>query len=104
MDELPVFKIGEWVVITEDGIWAMDDFSFKTKAKAIEEVSIATLDSRNKPKVKRIMKGEYLYFPKDPDFGTFGEAYTIRKVTQENEGQLNALMKEQWDSDPSYNN
>lgn len=100
-EKCPVLKENEWVVITEDGLWAISEYSFKTKRDAIFEVSSAKLDSRNTPKVKRLSSGSYLYFPKDIDDGTFGETFTIKKVTKTNIAEIQSMLEEQWDYDPS---
>lgn len=100
-EKCPILKENEWVVITEDGLWAMSEYSFKTKRDAIFEVSSAKLDSRNTPKVKRLSSGSYLYFPKDIDDGTFGETFTIKKVTKTNIAEIQSMLEEQWDYDPS---
>lgn len=100
MEQIPEINIGDWVVLTEDGLWAMDSYTFQTKKDAIEEVSAATLDTRTTPKVKRLSMGYYLYFPKDVDTGTFGESYGIRRVTDENIEYIRTILQEQWESDP----
>lgn len=99
MEQKPAIHIGDWVVVTEDGLWAMGDYTFKTKAQAIEDVSCATLDSRRTPKVKRLSKGDYVYYPKDVDFGTFGDSYNIKKVTNENINELKEMLDAQWEDD-----
>lgn len=100
MEQMPEIKIGNWVVITEDGLWAMDSYTFKTKTQAIDDVSCATLDSRSTPKVKRLSKGDYLYYPKDVDYGTFGDSYNIKRVTEENINEVKEMLEMQWDDDP----
>ncbi|WP_078598634.1 hypothetical protein [Evansella clarkii] len=103
MEQLPAIKIGDWVVITEDGLWAMNSYTFKTKAQAIDDVSCATLDVRKTPKVKRQSKGDYFYYPKDVDYGTFGDSYNIKRVTKENINEIKEMLEEQWKEDPLSN-
>lgn len=100
MEQMPEIKIGDWVVVTEDGLWAMVDYTFKTKAQAIADVSCATLDARSTPKVKRLSKGDYLYYPKDVDYGTFGDSYNIKRVTKENLNEMRETLETQWNDDP----
>lgn len=100
-EKCPVLKENEWVVITEDGLWAISEYSFKTKRDAIFEVSSAKLDSRKTPRVEKLSSGSYMYFPKDIDDGTFGESYAIKKVTKTNRADLQSMLQEQWDYDPS---
>lgn len=100
MEQMPEIKIGDWVVITEDGLWAMDSYTFKTKAQAIDDVSCATLDPRGTPKVKRLSKGDYLYYPKDVDYGTFGDSYNIKRITEENLNEMREMLETQWNEDP----
>ena len=103
MEQMPEIKIGDWVVLTEDGLWAMIDYTFKTKAQAIGDVSCARLDARNTPKVKRLSKGDYLYYPKDVDYGTFGDSYNIKRVTKENLNEIREILESQWNDD-SFDN
>lgn len=100
MEIRPIIKVGCWVVLTEDGLWAMDSYTFKTKKDAIWEVASATLDPRPTPKVKRLSEGNYLYYPKDIDYGSYGNCYSIVKVSNKNVDDLNERLKQQWDDDP----
>lgn len=102
-----LLKIGEWVAIDEDGIrecsTGVDVVSYNTKKEAIQEIQFSKMDARNTPKVKRIRKGVYEYFPKDCDYGTFGESFLIKQVTNDNLEELEemaqwALSDERWKS------
>ena len=100
----PIIKIGEWVALTEDGIWfssgSFNDCSYKSKGKVIEDLSCSYSDSRKTPKVKRLFSGEYCYYPKDSESGRLCEPITVRKVTESNVDYLNEMFNEQWENDP----
>lgn len=90
-------KIGEWVAICDDGLWVScfdEKASFDTKREAIDDISNAKLDSRKTPKVKRLASGVYEYFPKDCDYGTFGESFIIEKITVDNIDQMKELFNQ----------
>lgn len=80
-------KLNEWVIYGEDGLYFNDEAdtaSFKTKAHAVDTVAGMRLDVRPRPKIKRIRKGWYEYFPKDVGTHSFGDVYTVERVTKEN--------------------
>ncbi|MGX1195803.1 hypothetical protein [Metabacillus sp. SLBN-84] len=31
MEQIPEINIGDWVVLTEDGLWAMDSYTFQNQ-------------------------------------------------------------------------
>ena len=97
-EKCPTLKIGDWIVLTEDGLWAMDSYIFKSKKDAIEKVSFATLDSRKTPRVKKVKSGYYEYLPKDVDYGTYGDVYNIIRVTEDNLDYLQAFLDDEWES------
>ena len=77
MKEIPFISVGSWVILCEDGIWACNDsYCYRTKKEAVIDISISTLDARKTPKVERIRKGEYYYYPKDCDYsGHMGDCF-----------------------------
>lgn len=80
-------QIGSWVVVTEDGIHesAFDGrLCFPTKREAIEDVRDSSVDTRKSPKVIRLAKGKYTYYPKGLDTGLFSDGYEIVKLTADN--------------------
>lgn len=80
-------KVGEWVEVSEDGLWVdciTEATTFKTKKEAIDSVETATLDDARVPRVKRITQGHYKYYPKNCDTGHYDSEYEIIKITPEN--------------------
>lgn len=80
-------QIGSWVVVTADGIHesAFDGrLCFPTKREAIEDVRYSSVDTRKSPKVIRLAKGKYTYYPKGLDTGLFSDGYEIVKLTADN--------------------
>lgn len=98
-EEMPVFKLGDWCVYTDDGYWGSTTVIFKSKKDAIDDVSASTLDPRRVPKVTRIEKGFYEYIPRDVDSNGWGNSYYIKKVTKDNIEQINEEWKQQWEDD-----
>ena len=78
-------KIGNWIIADEDGIVDLIHTQFLTKREAVLEASDITMDPKPKPRVKRIAKGEYEYFPYDADAERYRESsYIIKKLTPGN--------------------
>lgn len=100
--QAPTIHVGQWIVGTEDGFWTSSfsgEFGYKTKKEAIDDVSIATMDTRNKPKVIRLKRGEYMYTPRDVDSNEWGENYYIELITEENIKDIQEQLTEQWEED-----
>lgn len=92
-------KVGEWVAISEAGLWVdiFDDngrVSFPTKKEAIDSIASAKLDAAKKPNVRRISQGKYIYRPKDCDTGYYGEEYAVERVTEKNIENFESLAAE----------
>lgn len=96
-------KIGEWIGVTEDGIWFCpwdsEKHSWSKKSELIEDIGNAYLDIRNKPKVKRICTSEYEYTVKDVDTGHDGEIISIYRLTNENFERFNQLLQDTLEND-----
>lgn len=85
--DLSRLQVGNWIVLTEDGIHesAFDGrLCFPTKKEAIADVNNSVMDSRKAPKVRRIRKGKYMYYPKNCDTGRFMDEYSIVLITPDN--------------------
>lgn len=78
-----------WVVFDEDSVFVLTVVVIHpTKRDAINEVSVARLDSNDKPKVERVREGVYWYYPRDCDSGEYGDTYTIQRLDTCSEAQL----------------
>lgn len=80
-------KVGDWIVVSESGIWCSpfnDNYTFVTKKEAVKDVADAKLDVRNKPKIRRITSGLYEYILKSCDQGYSKESYSIIKLNKHN--------------------
>ena len=96
--------IGEWVAVSEDGLWVdcvTDATSFKSKKEAIDSVASAKLDPATRLKVKRISAGAYQYIPKNCDTlrYEYNSAYDIVKLTSENIEHYKELEEQLDDQD-----
>lgn len=96
VEQMPILEVNKWIIVSEEGIWMdMEEYQYPTKKEAIWAISCAELDSRKTPKIKRICKGSYEYYPKDCDDGTFGENYNILRITEENINKMQELIENQ---------
>lgn len=91
-------EIGDWLAVTEDGVWLSPyvekQASFPTKKELIMAISDAVLDSRRVPKVKRIASGIYEYTPKDVDHNIDGNSFHLYKLTSYSLTRFKELLNE----------
>jgi len=97
MREEDLLKIGDWIAVTEAGIIYSilydGAYSFTTKKDLLKDLSGQTMDARRKPKIKRVMAGEYIYIPKDYCTGYDGNEISLIKITDQNKEYYEDMIR-----------
>lgn len=91
-----MFKLGEWVVYTDDGLFIRETdgkASYPTKKAALKSILESCIDDRFIPKVNKIVSGVYIYRPKNPETQEFGQEYCIKKIKKHNLEEIQELYE-----------
>lgn len=104
-DVRDMVKLGSWVVVEGGGLFVGSSTGtacYPTKRQAVADISASVLDTRQTPKVTRIVSGYYLYSPLDADTGEDLRTFDIVKVTRSNIKQYQSFWEQQWLNDTSF--